>query len=244
MIEVTALSKSFGPIRALAGVSFHAKDGEVTGLLGPNGAGKTTLLRILSTLLRPDSGSATVAGLSLLENPERVRALLGVVPHAHGLYGRLSAREHVRYFGRLHGLGGKDLERRIERLAEELEMQDILDRRAEGFSQGQAVKVAIARALVHDPHHILLDEPTAGLDVMSTRAMRAFIRRLRSSGRCILLSSHLMHEVAELCDRIVVIARGRVVAWGTPAEIQEQTGEKDLEDAFVALVGTEEAPPT
>ena len=244
MIEVTALSKSFGPIRALAGVSFHAKDGEVTGLLGPNGAGKTTLLRILSTLLRPDSGSATVAGLSILENPERVRALLGVVPHAHGLYGRLSAREHVRYFGRLHGLGGKDLERRIERLAEELEMHDILDRRAEGFSQGQAVKVAIARALVHDPHHILLDEPTAGLDVMSTRAMRAFIRRLRSSGRCILLSSHLMHEVAELCDRIVVIARGRVVAWGTPAEIQEQTGEKDLEDAFVALVGTEEAPPT
>ncbi len=240
MIEVHDLKKSFGEVEALRGVSFRAEDGKVTGLLGPNGAGKTTTLRVLYTILKPESGQAFVDGLDVCDRPLDVRARVGVLPEGHGLYPRLTARENIRYYGELHGLNGADLTRRINRLLNLLEMEDIADRRTEGFSTGERVKVSIARALVHDPRNILLDEPTAGLDVMSTRAMRRFIRQLRDEGRCVLLSSHIMQEVAVLCDRIVVIAKGMVVASGTPEELRMRTGKEDLEDAFVDLIGTEE----
>ena len=240
MIEVHDLKKSFGEIQALRGVSFRAEDGQVTGLLGPNGAGKTTTLRVLYTILRSDSGQAAVDELDVGTQPLAVRSRVGVLPESHGLYPRLTARENVRYFGELHGLKGQDLAEHVERLMDLLEMGDIADRRTEGFSTGERVKVAIARALVHGPHNVLLDEPTAGLDVMSTRAMRRFIRQLRDEGRCVLLSSHIMQEVAALCDRIVVITKGTVIASGTPDELRAQTGYQDLEDAFVALIGSEE----
>jgi sodium transport system ATP-binding protein len=240
MIETDDLHKRFGDVVALGGVTFRAADGQVTGLLGPNGAGKTTLLRILYTVLQPDRGSARVDGHDVVREGPLARTLIGAVPHAHGLYARLTTREHIRYYGELHGLGGESLERRIDDLVEQLDLGEILDRRTQGFSQGQCVKVAVARALVHDPRHVLLDEPTAGLDVMSTRKMRAFIRRLRADGRCILFSSHLMREVAELCDQIVVIAGGRIVASGTPDELRRRTGHENLEDDFVAVIGSEE----
>jgi sodium transport system ATP-binding protein len=240
MIEVEDLHKRFGDVVALGGVSLRAADGQVTGLLGPNGAGKTTLLRVLYTVLRPDRGAARVDGHDVTAEAPLARTLIGAVPHAHGLYARLTTREHIRYFGELHGLGGAPLERRIDDLARQLDLGEIMDRRTQGFSLGQSVKVAVARALVHDPRNVLLDEPTAGLDVMSTRRMRAFIRRLRAEGRCILFSSHLMHEVAELCDRIVVIAGGRIAAAGTPDELRRRTGHENLEDVFVAVIGSEE----
>jgi len=240
MIEVRDLKKSFGAIQALRGVSFHAEDGQITGLLGPNGAGKTTTLRVLYTILRPESGQAFVDGLDVRSQALAVQARVGVLPESQGLYPRLTARENIRYYGELHGLEGQGLEQRVDRLLDLLEMGDIADRRTEGFSTGERVKVAIARALVHDPHNVLLDEPTAGLDVMSTRAMRRFIRQLRDEGRCVLLSSHIMQEVAALCDRIVVVTKGIVIASGTPEELRAQTGQQDLEDAFVALIGSEE----
>ncbi len=240
MIEVQDVHKAFGEVEALRGVSFEAADGRITGLLGPNGAGKTTLLRILYTILDPDRGAATVDGHDVSSQKVATAKVIGALPHAHGLYARLTAKEHVRYYGRLHGMSGDALERRVDELVADLDMGDIADRRTAGFSQGESVKVAIARALVHDPQNVLLDEPTAGLDVMSTRKMRAMIRRLRDDGRCILFSSHLMHEVSELCDHIVVIARGVIVASGSPAELLERTGCDDLEDAFVAAIGTDE----
>jgi len=240
MIEVRDLKKSFGAIQALRGVSFRAEDGQITGLLGPNGAGKTTTLRVLYTILRPESGQAFVDGLDVRAQALAVQARVGVLPESQGLYPRLTARENIRYYGELHGLEGQGLEQRVDRLLDLLEMGDIADRRTEGFSTGERVKVAIARALVHDPHNVLLDEPTAGLDVMSTRAMRRFIRQLRDEGRCVLLSSHIMQEVAALCDRIVVVTKGIVIASGTPEELRAQTGQQDLEDAFVALIGSEE----
>ena len=244
MIEVQALRKSFqsrgGAIAAVDGVSFVARDGEITGLLGPNGAGKTTTLRMLYTLMQPDAGRVLVDGLDPAVHAGDVRRRLGVLPDARGLYKRLTARENVAYFGRLHGLDAAVMAERIERLAAALGMHDFLDRRTEGFSQGQRTKTAIARALVHDPRNVLLDEPTNGLDVMTTRGLRQFLRELRAEGRCVLLSSHIMQEVAALCDRIVVIAQGRVVAQGTPAELRAQTGEPNLEDAFVKVIGSEE----
>jgi len=240
MIEVQDVHKAFGEVEALRGVSFEAAAGRITGLLGPNGAGKTTLLRILYTILDPDRGAATVDGHDVSSQKVATAKVIGALPHAHGLYARLTAKEHVRYYGRLHGMSGDALERRVDELVADLDMGDIADRRTAGFSQGESVKVAIARALVHDPQNVLLDEPTAGLDVMSTRKMRAMIRRLRDDGRCILFSSHLMHEVSELCDHIVVIARGVIVASGSPAELLERTGCDDLEDAFVAAIGTDE----
>ncbi|HEU4324205.1 MAG TPA: ATP-binding cassette domain-containing protein [Roseiflexaceae bacterium] len=240
MIEVKNLHKSFGPVVAVDDVSFSAQDGQITGLLGPNGAGKTTTLRILYTLMRPDRGAALVDGFDGAEQPGEVQRRIGVLPDSLGLYPRLTAREHIRYFGELQGMGGAALERSIDALVDLLDMRDIADRRADGFSQGQRLKVAIARAIVHEPRTILLDEPTNGLDVMSTRAMRALIRRFRDEGRCVLFSSHIMQEVAALCDRIVVIARGRVVASGTPDELRAATGQASLEDAFVAAIGSEE----
>ena len=245
MIEVTDLHKSFGAVRAVQGVSFTAADGQITGLLGPNGAGKTTTLRVLYTLLRPDSGTARVDDCDVtaaIDHDRRlaVQGLIGALPDARGLYPRLTARENVRYYGRLHGLKGPALEERIDSLLRLFDMQAIADRRADGFSTGERLKVAIARALVHDPRNVLLDEPTSGLDVFSTRAMRDVIRRLREEGRCVLFSSHIMQEVSALCDQIVVIARGQVVARGAPDELRRATGQANLEDAFVAAIGTEE----
>ena len=240
MITVSSLTKSFGSIQVLRGVSFTAPDGQITGLLGPNGAGKTTTLRILYTLLAPTAGSASVDGFDICAQPLEALARLGALPDSHGIYPRMTARENIRYFGQLHGLRGPALEGAIHHLAQVLEMDDFIDRRAEGFSTGQRLKVAIARSIVHEPQNILLDEPTNGLDVMSTRAVRAFICRLREEGRCVLFSSHIMQEVSALCDNIVVLAHGQVVACGSPQELKEQTGRDNLEDAFVALIGSEE----
>ncbi|HEY7872357.1 MAG TPA: ATP-binding cassette domain-containing protein [Rudaea sp.] len=244
MIEVKNLHKAFGKgakrVAAVDGVSFLARDGEITGLLGPNGAGKTTTLRCLYTLMQPDSGQVLIDGIDAAADAVAVRRRLGVLPDARGLYKRLTARENIDYFARLHGIETQTMHVRREALADALEMRDILDRRTEGFSQGQRVKTAIARALVHDPKNVILDEPTNGLDVMSTRAMRTFLKSMKAEGRCVLFSSHIMQEVAALCDRIVVIARGRVVADESPDALRAQTGEANLEDAFVKLIGTDE----
>jgi sodium transport system ATP-binding protein len=244
MIEVHDLHKTFkaktGPVRAVDGVSFSARDGEITGLLGPNGAGKTTTLRMLYTLMRPEQGWVKVDGIDVSKDPEAVRRRLGVLPDARGVYKRLTARENIAYFGRLHGMDEASIARRSEALIEALGMGEEADRQTEGFSQGQRTKTAIARALVHDPKNVILDEPTNGLDVMTTRAMREFLHRLRAEGRCVIFSSHIMQEVAALCDRIVVIAKGHVVAQGTPDELRAQTGESNLEDAFVKAIGSEE----
>mgnify|MGYP000988721974 FL=1 len=240
MIEVQDLAKHFGAVKAVDGVSFSARDGEITGLLGPNGAGKTTTLRMLYTLMKPDRGRVLVDGIDAARDPDAVRRRLGVLPDARGLYKRLSARENIEYFGRLHGIDAATLRNRTDALIAALEMADIAARKTEGFSQGQRVKTAIARALVHDPKNLILDEPTNGLDVMATRAMRRFLKQQRDEGRCVLFSSHIMQEVAALCDRIVVIARGRVVADGSAEALRAQTGEANLEDAFVKIIGTEE----
>jgi sodium transport system ATP-binding protein len=240
MIEVNDLHKSFKEVKALQGISFTAPDGQITGLLGPNGAGKTTTLRILYTIIRQDRGIARVDGFDTLTQPLQVQRKIGALPDSQGLYPRLTARENIRYYGRLHGLQGSDLDSRIDRLASMLEMDDFMERRTEGFSTGQRVKVAIARALVHKPGNVLLDEPTSGLDVMSTRSMRTFIRRIKDEGQCVLFSSHIMQEVSALCDNIIILQSGRVVACGTPAELLSQTGQANLEDAFVAAIGSEE----
>jgi sodium transport system ATP-binding protein len=244
MIEVHDLHKSFiirgVPLHAVNGVSFTAADGEITGLLGPNGAGKTTTLRMLYTLMRPDRGRVLVDGLDAASDPAGVRARLGVLPDARGLYKRLSARENIEYFARLYSIPETVIAARIERLSRALDLGEFLERRTEGFSGGQRTRTAIARALVHDPRNVLLDEPTNGLDVMTTRALRGFLRGLRAEGRCVLLSSHVMQEVAALCDRIVVIANGHVVAQGTPEELRERTGSENLEDAFVRAIGSDE----
>jgi sodium transport system ATP-binding protein len=240
MIEVKDLHKAFGEVKAVEGVSFSARDGQITGLLGPNGAGKTTTLRMLYTLMTPDRGQVLVDGIDAAVDALAVRRQLGVLPDARGLYKRLTARENIDYFARLHGVPEAVLRTRREALITALEMEDIAARRTEGFSQGQRVKTAIARALIHDPRNVILDEPTNGLDVMATRAMRRFMHRLKDEGRCVLFSSHIMQEVAALCDRIVVIAHGRVVADETPDALREQTGESNLEDAFVKIIGSEE----
>ncbi|MBB1473285.1 MULTISPECIES: ATP-binding cassette domain-containing protein [unclassified Luteimonas] len=244
MIEVHDLHKSFpsktGPVHAVRGVSFTARDGEITGLLGPNGAGKTTTLRMLYTLMSPERGEVRIDGLDTRRDAAAVRRRLGVLPDARGVYKRLTARENIAYFGRLHGLDDATIAARIAAMAVTLGMEDFLDRRTEGFSQGQRTKTAIARALVHDPRNVILDEPTNGLDVMTTRGLRAFLQQLRGEGRCVIFSSHIMQEVAALCDRIVIIANGEVRASGTPDELRAQAGEDNLEDAFVQLIGTEE----
>lgn len=240
MIIATNLSRSFGGVSAVRDVSFHAADGRITGLLGPNGAGKTTTLRMLYALLKPDTGTVQVDGLDTVQDPVGVRRRLGVLPDARGLYKRLSARENIEYFGRLQGLDNVTLKARTDALVQALDLRDIEHRRTEGFSQGQRVKTAIARAVVHDPQNILLDEPTNGLDVMATRAMRGFLRELRAQGRCIVFSSHIMQEVAALCDHIVVVAGGRVVASGTADELRAQTGKSNLEDVFVKVIGSGE----
>ena len=228
------------PVIAVDDVGFSARDGEITGLLGPNGAGKTTTLRMLYTLMTPETGRVLVDGVDVAHDPERVRRSLGVLPDARGVYKRLTARENIDYFGKLHGMSPSDIAQRTDKLAAALQMQDFLDRSTEGFSQGQRTKTAIARALIHDPKNVILDEPTNGLDVMTTRGLRGFLKELRAEGRCVIFSSHIMQEVAALCDRIVVIANGRVTAQGTPDELRALTGEANLEDAFVKLIGSEE----
>jgi sodium transport system ATP-binding protein len=244
MIEANDLRKTFktktGTVKAVDGVSFVARDGEITGLLGPNGAGKTTALRMLYTLMTPDAGNIKVDGIDVARDPTAVRRRLGVLPDARGVYKRLTARENIEYFGRLHEIAPSALKARTQELVAALGMEDFADRRTEGFSQGQRTKTAIARALVHSPNNVILDEPTNGLDVMTTRAMREFLGKLRKEGRCVLFSSHIMQEVAALCDRIVVVAKGRVVAQGTADELRAQTGEDNLEDAFVKAIGSEE----
>jgi len=238
MIEVQQLHKSFGDKIAVQDVTFSARDGQITGLLGPNGAGKTTTLRMLYTLLKPDRGRITVDAVDAALQPLEVRRRLGVLPDARGLYKRLTARENIAYFAQLHGLDAQLIRRRSDALIEALGMQDIAERRVEGFSQGERVKTAIARALVHDPRHIVLDEPSNGLDVIATRSLRDFLRQLKAQGRCVLFSTHIMQEVAALCDRIVIIAGGRVVADGTPAQLRERAGEQSLEEAFVKIIGS------
>ncbi len=240
MIVAEQLHKRFGDVVAVEQVSFRAEDGRITGLLGPNGAGKTSTMRMLYGLVTPNQGTATIDGHDVTRDPQAVRRAIGVLPDAPGIYPRLTARENIRYFGRLHGLSGATLERRIDELVALLDMGKVADRRAAGFSQGERMKVAIARAIIHDPRNVLLDEPTNGLDVMSTRAMRTLISRLREEGRCVLFSSHVMQEVSALCDHIVVIAHGRVVADGTPDELRALGRHENLEDAFVAIVGGEE----
>ena len=243
MIRVENVSKSFGKkgeVQAVRDVSFAAPDGAITGLLGPNGAGKTTLLRILATLIAADGGRATVGDLDVTADRFAVRERIGVLSDARGLYPRLTARENIRYYGALHGLAGKGLEARIDGLVETLGLAPIADRRTEGFSQGEKMKVAIARALVHDPHTVLLDEPTNGLDIMSVRALREQLRGLRAAGKCLLFSSHVMQEVAALCDRVVILAGGKVIAEGTAADILAWSGATTLEDAFVTLIGSGE----
>ena len=238
MIRIEDLHKRFGDVVAVDGISFEAPDGRVTGLLGPNGAGKTTTLRMLYGLMRPDGGRIEVDGAEVSADPQAAQAKMGILPDSPGLYPRLTPREHLRYFGQLHGCA--DLDARIDELVQLLDMGAIADRRSEGFSQGERVKTALGRALVHDPANVILDEPTNGLDVMTTRAMRGLIRRMREEGKCVLFSSHIMQEVSALCDRIIIISTGRIVAAGTPDELREQSGRDNLEDAFVTLTGLDE----
>ncbi len=243
MIEARHIAKSFTArgrkrgerVHALVDVSFSAPDGAITALLGPNGAGKTTALRVLSTLVHADSGLAFVGGRDVAVDPLGVRADIGILSDARGLYTRLTARENIRYFGALRGMPRAEVESRIDAMAAILEFDDLLDRRTEGFSTGERLKVALARALVHDPQHVILDEPTNGLDVVATRALRRLLLRLRDAGKCIVFSSHVMQEVDLLCDRIHVIAHGRTVADGTVADLLARAGAPTLEDAFIAL---------
>jgi sodium transport system ATP-binding protein len=236
MIEVERISKRFGTVQAVDAVSFEARDGRITGLLGPNGAGKSTCLRILSTVLRPDSGSARVGGIDLATAPLAARRALGVLPHSSGLYQQLTGRENIEYYGRLHGLAEAPLAARVDSLIARLDLGGIANRKAKGFSQGERTKIALARALVHDPQHLLLDEPTSGLDVMATRHLRDWLRELRAQGRCVLLSSHVMQEVEALVDELVIIAAGRVTLTGSPAELAQRFPGRSLEEIFVEAV--------
>jgi len=240
MIEAQNLQKRFGKTVAVEDVSFTARDGCVTALLGPNGAGKTTSLRMLYGLLQPDGGQALVDGTVAATEPLAAQRRLGVLPDAPGLYGRLTAREHLRYAARLQGLSAAEADERAAALLDRLGMGGIADRPSAGFSQGERRKIALGRALIHDPQNVVLDEPTNGLDVPATRAMRRTVRELAESGKCVLFSTHILQEVSAVCDRVVIIARGRVAAEGTPDELLARTGQTNLEDAFVQLIGTEE----
>lgn len=235
MIEVRNIAKHFGDVVAVKDISLTAKDGRIMGLLGPNGAGKSTTLRILSTMIKPDAGVAQVDDVDVQSDPIAVRKAIGVLPHNSGLYSRLTAIENIKYFGRLQGLGERILDERVAHLATQLKMDEFVHRKTEGFSQGQKIKVALARALVHNPRNVILDEPTNGLDVMATRALREIILELKDSGKCIVFSSHVMQEVDALCDDVVVIGAGQVRFDGTIDALRAHAGTEDLEDAFVRL---------
>lgn len=236
MIKVDRIHKSFGSVRAVRGVSFAAPDGKITGLLGPNGAGKSTTLRVLYTVLKPDAGTATIDGVDVVTDGLQARQRIGALPHGSGLYPYLTARENVAYFARLCGLEKSEVDDRVDEIIRLLEIEDIAERRTKGFSQGQRTKVSLARALVHDPQNVLLDEPSNGLDVMATRSLRHLILKLRDLGRCVLFSSHIMQEVAALCDNVCIIANGQVAIDDSVDGIRERTGCDNLEDAFMRAV--------
>ncbi|HEX6259928.1 MAG TPA: ATP-binding cassette domain-containing protein [Woeseiaceae bacterium] len=236
MIRVSRLCKSFGRVKAVDGVSFDALDGRVTGLLGPNGAGKSTTLRILYTVLKPDTGSASIDGADVVHDSLEARRRIGTLPHSSGVYPHLTARENIAYYGRLCGIAPEQLDEKVDQVILQLDITEFADRRAKGFSQGQRTKVALARALVHEPRNVILDEPTNGLDVMATRSLRELIRQLKAAGKCVLFSSHVMQEVAALCDEIVIIAGGKVALHDSPDGIRNSTGCSDLEEAFVQAI--------
>jgi sodium transport system ATP-binding protein len=238
MIAVKDLHKRFGEVRAVDGVSFDAEDGRITGLLGPNGAGKSTTLRILYTVLKPDSGVATIDGVDVVEQSLEARGRIGTLPHAAGLYPHLTARENIAYYADLYGMSPEKAAGRVEQVIAQLDIGAFADRRTKGFSQGQTTKVALARALVHEPQNIILDEPSNGLDVMATRSLRDLIRQLKTAGKCVLFSSHVMQEVAHLCDEIIIIAEGKVAIQDSPDGIRGKMGCDDLEDAFVKAITT------
>ena len=236
MIRVNGLHKSFGEVRAIRGISFEAKDGRVTGLLGPNGAGKSTTLRILYTVLKPDSGTATIDGVDVVGDALAARGRIGTLPHGSGLYPHLTARENIAYYAMLCDMSPEIIDARVQTVIDQLDINDFADRRTKGFSHGECTKVALARALVHDPQNIILDEPSNGLDVMATRSLRDLILKLKDAGRCVLFSSHVMQEVAALCDDIVIIAHGKVAIDDSIDGIRSRTGCDDLEDAFVRAI--------
>lgn len=240
MLEVKNLEKHFGDVKALDDLSFSAQDGQITGILGPNGAGKTTALRVLYGLLQAEKGQGFINGIDSQLEPQKARKEIGIFPDKFGLYERLTAREQIGYFASLHGLKDKALDDALDKVINQLDIADIADRKCEGFSQGQRMKVILAQALVHEPKNLILDEPTRGLDVMSTRILREVLLELKAQGKCILFSSHVMQEVAALCDKVIVVADGKIAAVGTPEELCEQTGKTELEEAFVALIGSDE----
>ncbi|HEX6929390.1 MAG TPA: ATP-binding cassette domain-containing protein [Gammaproteobacteria bacterium] len=236
MLQVVNLRKRFGKVLAVDDVSFDAEDGRITALLGPNGAGKSTTLRMIAGVVRPDAGAARIDGRDVATDTQAAVSSLGTLPYNSGLYPRLTGRENIAYFGRLHGLKNAELDRRVDELVHDLGLADVADRQAKGYSQGESMKVAVARALVHRPRNIILDEPTNGLDVKALRALREMIRDLKSRGHCILFSSHVMQEVAALCDRIVIVSHGRVTAAGTPEELRAKYAQPDLEEIFIQAV--------
>jgi sodium transport system ATP-binding protein len=246
MIEATLLTKVFhdkkrGEIRGADGVSFRVEPGRIYGLLGANGAGKTTTLRMVATLLKPTSGTAVVAGYDVVREPDKVRANVGFLAASTALYGRLTAREIITYFGRLNGLDEPSLRARVRRLADELDMNDFLDRRCEKLSTGMKQKTSIARTLVHDPQVMIFDEPTVGLDVMTARAIVRFVRDCRARGKTVIYSTHVMSEAEKLCDMIGIIHEGALKAEGTVEQLKARTGETDLEECFVKLACPGEA---
>jgi sodium transport system ATP-binding protein len=236
MIKVDGLHKSFGEVKAVSGVSFEADNGKITGLLGPNGAGKSTTLRVLYTVLKPDGGTASVDGVDVVSDALAARACIGTLPHGSGLYPHLTARENIRYYAKLYDMPPQDIDGAVQKVIDQLDINDFADRRTKGFSQGQKTKVSLARSLVHGPQNIILDEPSNGLDVMATRSLRELIRQLKATGKCVLFSSHVMQEVAALCDEIVIIASGKVTLHDTADGIRNATGCDDLEDAFVKAI--------
>jgi sodium transport system ATP-binding protein len=243
VIRVDNLHKSFGEVKAVQGVSFQANDGKITGLLGPNGAGKSTTLRVLYTVLKPDTGSATIDGVDVVASPVEARARIGTLPHGSGLYPHLTARENITYYAKLYDMDAGIIDERVQQVIDQLDINDFADRKTKGFSQGQRTKVSLARSLVHGPQNVILDEPSNGLDVMATRALREVIRELKRAGKCVLFSSHVMQEVAALCDEIVIISSGKVAVHDTLDGIRRVTGRDDLEEAFVRAIDMVEAGP-
>ena len=241
MIEVRDLKKQFGEIKAVDGVSFTARNGTITGLLGPNGAGKTTTIRMIGTLISIDSGSVKIGDVDVASDADGARRACGLLTDSRGVYTRMTARENIRYYAKLRGMDIARSERVLARFVDWLDMGSILDRRTDGFSQGERMKVAITRALIHEPENVILDEPTNGLDVMSTRALRELIKRLKAEGQTVMFSSHVMQEVAALCDEIIIISMGRVTAQGSTEALLAMSGKDNLEDAFIALSETHEA---
>lgn len=247
MIEALHLTKTFrdkkrGEIRAADDISFRVSPGQIYGLLGANGAGKTTTLRLLATLLKPTGGSATVAGCDVAREPEKVRAQVGFLAASTALYGRLTAREMIAYFGKLNGLPDAEIRGRTKRIADELDMHEFLDRRCDKFSTGMKQKTSIARTLIHDPAVMIFDEPTLGLDVMTARAIVKFVRDCQSRGKTVIYSTHVMSEVEKLCDTIGIIHGGKLMAEGTLAGLRATYGEQDMEEIFVKIVGAEVTP--